>query len=98
MAHSVSIAQDLATWRTSAHGILYWLERGCADIADYPASNGSGKRKVAHEWELVVTRRISQLEAQAEEFNDDEIREAVAHARQRMGYLRCEIKLGKGFA
>lgn len=91
----MSIAQDLATWRTSAHGILYWLERGCADIADYPASNGSGKRKVMHEWELVVTRRILELEAQAEEFCDDEIREAISHARANMGYLRCEITLGK---
>jgi hypothetical protein len=94
----VSLEQDLATWRTSAHGILYWLERGCADIADYPASNGSGKRKVAHEWELVCTRRIMALEAQAEEFNDNEIREACERTRARMGYPKCEVTLGKGFA
>lgn len=92
----MNLAQDLATWRTSCHGILYWLERALSEIAVYPATNGSGKRKVMHDWDLVVSRRITQLEYEAEEFNDDEIREAIAHARVRMGYFPRKTTLGKG--
>lgn len=89
-----SLAQDRATWRTSCHGILYWLERALTDIAQTPPTSGSGRRKVLFDWEIVVTRRIGRIEAEAEEFNDDEIREAIAHSRARMGYPRCEVRLG----
>lgn len=87
------IASVMATWRTKAHGVLYRLERGFEELANFPTKSATARRKVVYEWEIVMTRAIADLEAQAEEFDSDDIREAITYTRQRTGYIKCEIPL-----
>jgi hypothetical protein len=82
-------ATVISTWRMHAHGILYRLEQ---DFRHVYLSTGDGRarRLRLHQYELFMTRTLLELGAQAEQYEDDEIREAIAMTRQRIGYPKCE--------